>query len=118
MTDSLQINVDSDKEIAVMYLHGRVDIEFSPSLRDHLLEMLRRQSPLKTIAIDLAAVSYMDTAGLATLIEGLRIARIRGIAMHLRGPQGRILRLFHATGIGSLFDIGGPTSNFSTTTVS
>ena len=117
MEDTLHINVDSQKDDAVMYLHGRVDIESSPDLRDHLLAMLRRQSPLETMAIDLTAVSYMGTAGLATLIEGLKIARLRGVAMHLRGPQSRILRLFHATGIGSLFDIGEPTSNVSRTTV-
>ena len=118
MKDTLQINVDIQKEGAVIFLHGRVDIESSPDLRDNLLAMLQRQTQLETIAIDLAAVSYMDTAGLATLIEGLRIARLRDIAMRLRGPQDRILRLFHATGIGSLFDMGEPTSNFSKTTVS
>jgi anti-sigma B factor antagonist len=118
MTDSLQISVDSDKERAVMYLRGRLDIESSADLRNHLLTTLRRQSPPETIAIDLAAVSYMDTSGIATLIEGLKIARIGGIAMHLQGLQGRLLHLFQATGIGSLFDTDGPTNNLSTTTVS
>jgi anti-anti-sigma regulatory factor len=51
-----------------MYLRGRLGIESSPDLRVHLLAMLRRQSPPKTIAIDLAAVSYTDTSGIATLI--------------------------------------------------
>jgi len=118
MTDSLEISVHSDEAGAVMYLRGRLSIESSPDLRDHLLAMLRRQSPPETIAIDLAAVSYMDTSGIATLIEGLKIARIGGIAMRLHGLQGRLLHLFQATGIGSLFDTGGPTNNLSTTTVS
>jgi anti-sigma B factor antagonist len=118
MTDSLQISVHSDEEGAVMYLRGRLSIESSPDVRDHLLAMLRSQSPPETIAIDLAEVSYMDTSGIATLIEGLKIARIGGIAMRLHGLQGRLLHLFQATGIGSLFDTGGPTNNLSTTTVS
>jgi anti-sigma B factor antagonist len=117
-TDSLQISVHSDEAGAVMYLRGRLSIESSPDLRDHLLAMLRRQSPPETIAIDLAAVSYMDTSGIATLIEGLKIARIGGIAMRLHGLQGRLLHLFQATGIGSLFDTGEPMNNLSTTTVS
>lgn len=118
MTDSLQISVHSDEGGAVMYLRGRLSIESSPDLRDHLLAMVRRQSPPETIAIDLAEVSYMDTSGIATLIEGLKIARIGGIAMRLHGLQGRLLHLFQATGIGSLFDTGGSTNNLSTTTVS
>ena len=118
MTDSLQISVDGDKEVAVMSLRGRLSIQTSPHLRVHLLAMLRGQNPPTTIAIDVAAVSYMDTSGLATLIEGLKIARIGGIAMSLRGLQGRLLHFFQATGIGSLFGIGGPATNLSTTAVS
>jgi len=119
MTDSLQINVDGDKESAVMYLRGRISIESSPDLRNQLLSMLRRQPPPESIDIDLTAVSYMDASGIATLIEGLKIARTGGIAMHLQGLQGRLLHLFQATGVASLFDTDGPTNNLSmTTTVS
>ena len=60
----------------------------------------------------------MDTSGIATLIEGLKISRIGGIPMHLQGLQGHLLHLFQATGLGSLFDTDGPTNNLSTTTVS
>jgi anti-sigma B factor antagonist len=117
MTDTLQIIVESDGKCAAMYLQGRLGIESSPELRDRLFAMVRRQPSPETIVIDLAAVSYMDTSGMATLIEGLKIARIGGIAMRLQGLQGRLLHLFQATGIGSLFD-GGTTNNPSTTTVS
>jgi len=117
MKDTLQISVDSQKKGAVMYLQGRVDIESSPDLRDHLLTMLRKPSPPETIIIDLKEVSYIDTSGIATLIEGLKIARIGSISMHLQGLQGHLLHLFQATGLGSLFDTGGSTNNRSTTAV-
>jgi anti-sigma B factor antagonist len=110
MTDSLQISIHSDREGAVMYLRGRLTIESSPDLRKQLLATLQRQSPTETIAIDLADVSYMDTSGIATLVEGLKVARTGGVAMHLQGLQGRLLHLFQATGIGSLFDTGEPTN--------
>ena len=118
MTDTLQIIVEIGDKRAVMYLQGRLSIESSPDLRARLLAMLRTQSPPETLVIDFEAVSYMDTSGIATLIEALKIARIGGIAMHLQGLQGRLLHLFQATGIGSLFDTGGPSNNLSTTTVS
>ena len=117
MTDSLQISVDGDKDGAVMYLRGRLDIESSPDLRDHLLAMLRRQFSPETIVIDVAAVSYIDTSGIATLIEGLKVARLAGIVLHLQGLQGRLLHLFQSTGIGSLFGVGGSANNLPTTAV-
>jgi anti-sigma B factor antagonist len=102
--DGLQISLHSDNAGVVMYLQGRLNMASSPGLRDHLLAVLRRPSPPESIAVDVAAVSYMDTSGIATLIEALKIARIGGIAMHLQGLQGGLLHLFEATGIGSLFD--------------
>jgi anti-sigma B factor antagonist len=118
MTDSLQISVERNKEAIVMILQGRVDIESSPQLRNRLLALLQEQSPPETVAIDLAAVGYVGTAGIATLIEALKVARIGGITMHLQGLQGRLLHLFQSTGIGSLFADRGLQSNSSTATVS
>jgi anti-sigma B factor antagonist len=118
MTNSLQISVESNKEAPVMVLRGRVDLESSPHLRDQLLALLRLQSSPGRIAIDLGAVAYMDSSGIATLIEALKIARIHDIEMHLEGLEGRLRQLFQATGIGSLFDASGSASNPSVTRVS
>jgi len=118
MPDNLQIIVHSDKQGAVMYLLGRVSIDTSPDFRDHLLAMLRRPSPPEVIAINLAAVSYMDTSGIATLIQALKVARTAGIAIHLQGLQGRILHLFRATGIESLFEEDRAADHSSTGVVS
>jgi len=106
MTNSLQINVEKDKDAALMVVRGRIDINSSPDLRDRLLALLQGQPPPITIAIDLAAVAYMDTSGIATLVEALKFARISNVRMHLRGIQGRLLHLLESTGIGALFDAG------------
>lgn len=118
MTDSVQINVERSKEGTVMYLRGRIDIESSPCLRDKLLSLLRQEPPSGTIAVDLMAVPYMDTSGIATLVEGLKIARIGNIQLYIQGLEGRLLHLFQSTGIGSLFGISGSTNPPSATWVS
>ena len=71
---SLRIIVDSDKDLAVMNLRGRISIETSPDLRIRLLAILRTLNPSAVIDIDLTDVSYLDTSGLGTLTEGLKIA--------------------------------------------
>lgn len=103
MTPSLQITLESHSEFIVMWLQGRIDIESSPYLRSQLLALLRRNSPPKTVVIDLSTIAHIDTSGIATLLQGLKIATLTGIAMPLRGLQGRVFRLFLATGIHSLF---------------
>ena len=102
----------------MIHLRGRVSIETSSDLRLQLLTTLLGQNAPVAISLDLAEVPYMDTSGLATLIEGLKIARIGGIAMRLQGLNGRLLHLFQVTGIGSLFETAGPVDNLSKSMVS
>src|SRR5262249_44268829 len=65
VTDGLQINLHGGKEGTVIHLRGRLNIDSSPDLRKQLLVILRANSRPEKITVDLAAVSYMDTSGLA-----------------------------------------------------
>ena len=104
--DGLEITVDSDEAGTVFRLRGRVTIDSSPALRDRLLAMLRGQAPTALI-FDLSEVPYIDSSGIATLIEGLKVARNRQIAFCLQGLQGRLLHLFEVTGVLTLFKANG-----------
>jgi anti-sigma B factor antagonist len=91
---------------------GRIDIDTSPALRALLLTTL--QGPrCNALILDLSAVTHIDSSGVATLIEGLRIARSHNIEVRLQGLEGRLLRLFQSTGILSLFDGSTPTNSQS-----
>ena len=85
-------------------LSGRIDVDSSPDLRDRLRTLLSEQSSPETITVDLAGVSYIETSGVATLIESLRIARHHQITFRLQGLSGAVLRLFQVTGVLALFD--------------
>ena len=104
--DGLEITVDSDEAGTVFRLRGRVTIDSSPALRDRLLAMLRGQAPTAVI-FDLTEVPYIDSSGIATLIEGLKIARNLQTAFCLQGLQGRLLHLFEVTGVLALFKASG-----------
>lgn len=104
--DGLEITVDDAAEGTVLRLCGRVTIDSSPALRDRLLIMLRGQAPTAVI-VDLNEVSYIDSSGIATLIEGLKIARNRQTAFCVQGLQGRLLHLFEVTGVLALFKASG-----------
>lgn len=84
-------------------LNGRVNIESSPLLRDRLLCFLRDLS-IKTLTIDLTHVSYIDSSGIATLIEALKVARHRSIRLRLNGVEDRLFHLLEVTGLLALFE--------------
>ena len=103
-SSNLTISVDQVGEDAVVRLSGRVDVESSPNLRDRLRTLLSGETLSQTIVVDLAGVSYIETSGIATLIEALRIARHHQTHFHLQGLSGSALRLFEVTGVLALFE--------------
>ena len=55
-------------------LSGRITIDCSPDLRELLLE--RVNSPdIRSVTVDFYEVAYVDTSGLAMLIEIIKAAR-------------------------------------------
>jgi len=82
---------------------GRFDIDSSPALRERLLALLQSPHP-SVVSIDLSGVNHIDSSGVATLIEALKIARGNGIDLRLQGLHDRLLHLFESTGILSLFN--------------
>jgi len=52
----------------------------------------------------LSAVTHIDTSGIATLIEALKIARGNKTELRLQGLHDQLLRLFECTGMLSLFN--------------
>lgn len=104
--DSLDITVDHGEERAFVRLHGHLGIDSSPTLRDQLLAILQGQPP-KTVIVDLTEASYIDASGIATLLEALKVARHRQSKLCLKGLQGRMARLFEATGMLAVFEMTG-----------
>ena len=105
-TDVLEITVVRGQEGVTMQLRGRLSIDSSPHFRDRLLAVLEGPSA-NAVNIDLANVAYLDSSGIATLIEGLKVARNRHTKLCLHGLEGRLLHLFQVTGVLSLFEMSG-----------
>jgi anti-sigma B factor antagonist len=101
--EELEIEIVITEDGALARIYGRIDIDSSPALRDHLLALFKASHP-KVVNVDLSAVTHIDSSGVATLIEALRTARNRNTEVRLRGLEGRLLRLFQSTGILSLFN--------------
>jgi len=104
--DTLEITVDQGTEGLWLRLRGRLNIDSSPDFRDRLLAILRAQPP-GIVTVDMTDVSYIDASGIATLIEGLRIAHNRGLTLGLNGLQDRLVNLFKVSGVLALFEKSG-----------
>ena len=104
---NLEISVDQLGNDAIVRPSGRINVDSSPDLRDCLLAILSAEPLPRAITVDLAGVPYIDTSGIATLIEALRIARHHQTGFYLQGLNGSVLRLFEVTGVLTLFEPRG-----------
>ena len=100
--EPLSMAVSAEQGGTRLTVKGRVTIDSSPALRDRLLATLRQESPL-ALTIDLTAVPYIDTSGMATLVEGLKIARASNITLRLSLHE-RPRYLMEVTGLLALFE--------------
>ena len=105
-TEELEIAIDHEEAGSIVRLRGRLNINSSPALRDRLLTMFRAQPP-QAVIVDFSDVSYVDSSGIATVVEGLGMARMRQTTLCLRGLQGRLLHLFQVIGVSTLFEKKG-----------
>jgi anti-sigma B factor antagonist len=83
-------------------LSGRVTIDSSPDLRSFLLRELDSSS-CQILTVDFHEVDYVDTSGLALLVEILKAARTQGKVLQLSGLQERPRYLLEATRLLHLF---------------
>ena len=87
----------------VVSIEGRVTVDTSGDMRRTLRNVLRSK-PAK-MTVDLTKVSYIDSSGLATLLEAVRTARKQNTRLILRGIQGQPRYFFEITGLNHLFEI-------------
>src|SRR5215469_10397163 len=100
------MNCDRTGEVAmgeVISISGRVTTDTSGQMRSRLGDALRQKPD--TVIIDLSHVHYMDTSGLATLIEAMRIARKLDTQLVLRGVQEQPRYLLKVTNLDRMFPI-------------
>lgn len=103
--DKPEIDIVDTENGVLVSLKGHIDIDSSPAVCDQLIAILHAPHP-RTVSIDLSGVTHIDSSGVATLIEALKIARNCKTELRLQGLHDRLQRLFEATGILSLFNGG------------
>lgn len=86
----------------VLSVSGEVDLQTSPELRAAVLQAVE---PPAAVVIDLAAVRYMDSSGVASLVEGLQRAREVGVAFVLASPSPSVRRLLDLSRLDRVFTL-------------
>ena len=103
MKTELITNIDRDAKGTTVSLAGDIDLSRSPDLKKQLLAEVKNK-PGRLI-VDLENVGYMDSSGVATLVEALQRLRKSGGKMVLCNLQPRVLSIFQISRLDTVFTI-------------
>lgn len=100
--NNLRMIGEQNGEESRVKLSGRITIDSAPEFRALLLQKLA--SDCQVLTIDFCDVTYIDTSGLAVLIELLRAAKRLRKTLQLSGLRERPRYVLESTGLLHLFD--------------
>lgn len=98
----MECNVKSEAGFDLLELGGEVDLHFSPRLRERVLGSLKSGKPL---LIDMARVSYIDSSGIASLVEGFQTAKSAKLQYGLLNVSKTALQVLTLTRLDKIFDL-------------
>ena len=87
----------------VLPLEGEIDLHVSPRIAASLGAMLE-DNP-KQLVVDLSKVTYIDSSGLAVLIEGMQTVERYGGSFALAGLQENVRPIFEIARLDQVFRI-------------
>jgi len=100
---SLQLSTEQRGRVAVVRIAGDVDLYSSPQLRKEILKLTSINDA--RLLVDLDKVTYMDSSGLATLIEGLQHTNRNNGRIAVTGLRDAVKEIFELTRLDTVFSI-------------
>jgi anti-sigma B factor antagonist len=101
--DGIRIDSTSRTGTVVVAPVGDVDMSRSPDLRQALREVISRRP--QRVIVDLGEVGYMDSSGLATLVEAMRQAKTARTSLVLCAMTDKVRAIFEIARLHQFFII-------------
>ena len=105
MSSQQNIEVETETLPAGIVLRPKGDIDLSraPAFRVEIAKWVKDNS--SPVFIDLSQVPYMDSSGVATLVEALQMTNRSGVRLALFGMQERVRSIFEIARLDTVFRI-------------
>ena len=104
MAKDLSINVVRNGPNSVIHVSGDIDLHTSPELRTTILDLFEKRGQ-ERVVLDLKGVNYIDSSGVASLVEGLQEAKKRKARMILTGLNEAPRHVLELTRLTGVFEI-------------
>ena len=100
----LQISARHIGQTTILDVSGDIDLASSPDLRKALLRELR-ELRIPRVVLNLKAVEYVDSSGVASLVEGLKASRDVGSRLILFGLNSAVREVLQLSKLLRIFEV-------------
>jgi len=101
----MQVRKEQSGSTTVITVSGDVDLSSSRELQAELREAI--SSGPSRLIVDLGGVPYMDSSGVATLVEAMQNSRKKGTRLVLCGMGDKVQSIFEIARLDKVFTIVG-----------
>ena len=98
----MDVDVERRGTTSVIRLAGEIDMLTTPTLRAKVTQEL--QGSPSVLVLDMLAVDFLGSSGLALLVEALDESRARQVTLRLVANSRPVSRPLQATGLTDLFE--------------
>lgn len=100
---NLYIQNDQLVDRSGVTIAGEIDMSNSSVLGDHLTGVVEAEK--KDVVLNMASVAFIDSTGLAVLIDARRHLGSYGRLLVLEAPSEAVSRVLEVTGLDALFQV-------------
>ena len=97
---SIEQNINGDK--GIILLSQEIDLDQSPVVRENIKELFEK---CKAVSVDLEKVSYIDSSGVAALVEGMQIAKKSSKEFSLINVSNEVMKVIKLAHLDKIFKI-------------
>ena len=98
----MKADVGGERGFTRVALAGEIDLNRVPKVRR---EILRQVDAGHSVLVDLSEVSYLDSSGVATLVEGFQAARTQGLEFAVTGVSEAAMRVLNLSRLDQVLPI-------------
>jgi anti-sigma B factor antagonist len=88
----------------ILDITGDIDLAHSPAMRKALLQEIKEKKTPK-VFLNLEKVRYIDSSGIASLVEGLKASRDMGSRLILYGLSKTVREVMELSRLQKIFEI-------------
>ncbi|MCP4407253.1 MAG: STAS domain-containing protein [Gammaproteobacteria bacterium] len=98
----MEYSTHTEGSYTVLSLAGEVDLHYSPKLRKQLLKDMGAG---RNVLVELSKVRYIDSSGIASLVEAYQLAKKKNLEFGLVGVSHAAMQVLQLARLDKVFPI-------------